>query len=184
MLRKTIPYSYREYDSRITTDTVHRIYFGSGQAHQIQTQQIKNQLTEMLGWINEYMVLPTTQGRAIANWALEPNTRFKTKTTIPNDWDIIEPKETWTNPRTGYTKHTRPCPLGVLGGMVANGLKQREFTQPQIDALNLLFADMCSTPENPHDFECLFPAHWVAYNFVYEEKIQREEESAIDRLFS
>lgn len=182
MRKQTVTYSHREYDSRITTDTVQRCYFGSGQAHQITTQRIKNQLTEMLGWITEHMVLPTEPSRIIANWALEQDTVYKTKTTIPRDWDITDPRVVWTNPRTGSTKHTRPCAIGVLGGMVLNSLTQREFTEPQIQGLNHLFATMITEPGD--DRETLWPSHWTAYNFVREERAQREEQSAVDRLFS
>lgn len=178
MRNQKIAYSHREYDSRITTDSVHRCYFGSGPAHQTTTQQIKNQLTAMLGWISEHMVLPTEQSRAIANWALESDTHYKTKTSIPGSWDITDPKQTWTNPKTGYTKHTRPSAIGVLGGMVMNSLTQREFTEPQIQGLNRLFASM-QTPE----LQSIWPEHWICYEFEHQETAQRDTQDRLTELF-
>jgi hypothetical protein len=181
MIRKTVNYSFREYDSRITADKVQRAYFGVGQEHTNTMEQIRRQSTEMLGWIAEHMVLPTEASRVIASWALDPDTKYLTKTTIPTNWIITDPKQTFTNPKTGYTKHTRPCAFGVLGGMVRNLQTQRELTEPQIKALNHLFSTMISEPGD--DFETLWPSHWTAYNFVHNATAQRQLADPIDQLF-
>ena len=181
MIRKTVSYSFRQYDSRITADKVQRAYFGVGQQHTTQMDQLRRQATEMLGWITEHMVLPTEASRIIADWALKHDTKYPTKTTIPNNWTITDPKQTYTNPKTGYTKHTRPCAIGVLGGMVRNMLTQREFTEPQIVALNHLFSTMISDPGD--DFETLWPNHWIAYTFEHDTTAHRQMADPIDQLF-
>lgn len=163
MIRKTINYSFREYDSRITSDVVKRAYFGSKREHEVTMPVLKNQLVEILGWVTEHMVLPTLEANVVRDWAFEQNKKYPTRSTIPQAWmaQVYNSKETYTNQKTGYTKHTSPSNIGVLGGMVRNLITQRELTQPQLVALNMLFESMCSDPV----LEYVFPSHWIAYDF-------------------
>ena len=178
MQKHIVKYSHRDYDSRIVAnEKTHRAYFGTGESHRINTQQIKNQLQEMLGWICEHMVLPTEQSHRIAEWALATDT-YITKTTVPRGWDIDNARATWTDSRTGNTKHTRPCAIGVLGGMVMNSLTQSEFTELQIQGLNRLFEGM----QAPGLRE-LWPNRWRAYEFVHKEQAQRDTAATLDQLF-
>ena len=177
MLNKQIPYHNREYDSRVVTnDVVKRAYFDTDKtAHQAQSTQIITQLNEMLPWICENMVLPTVESSAIREWALSQELTqltdkghvklpaMPTRTRIPVKWvdNITDSRNIWRNQRTGDVRHTKPCPLGVLGGLVANFKTQRELTDPQIKALNILFA---STNDPIYDY--LFPSHWYRFEFV------------------
>jgi hypothetical protein len=173
MIDKQIPYSTREYDSRVTTnDVVKRAYFDP-KSHDAAMTAFKNQINDMLPWITEHMVLPTVEGQAIHEWALSTTLTdnaqgvqlpaMPTRTRIPKPWvkNISDPKHVYTNPRTGDARHTKPCPLGVLGGLAGNLRTQRELTQPQITALNILFRSM-SGPV----YDYLFPDNWVRYDFV------------------
>jgi hypothetical protein len=173
MIDKQIPYSNREYDSLVTTnDVVKRAYFDP-KSHDAVMAAFKSQINDMLPWITEHMVLPTVEGQALQQWALSTTLTdnaagvqlpsMPTRTRIPKPWikNITDPKNTWTNPRTGDTRHTRPCPLGVLGGLAGNLKTQRELTEPQIRALNILFRSM-SGPV----YDYLFPDNWIRYDFV------------------
>lgn len=174
MINRQVPYHNRDYDSRVVTnDIVERAYFDTDKSrHQTMSNEIIGQINAMLPWIAEHMVLPTIEGAALRDWALSQELFDKdnkklptmpTKSRIPQKWvdNITDTKNIWRNPRTGDVRHTKPCPLGVLGGLVANFKTQRELTAPQIKALNILFA---STDDPVFDY--LFPAHWYRYEFV------------------
>jgi hypothetical protein len=192
MINKQIPYFFQEYDSRVVANsTVNRAYFATDRGqHQVISQQLRTQLTEMLAWICEHKVLPTDEGSWLHNWCESPLTdpnnptaKVKTmpcKSRIPRTWveHITDTAHIFRNPKTGDVRHTRPCVIGVLGGLVNNLATQRELTEPQIESLNIMFA--CTQ----HDlFDHIFPDHWIRYEFRHQKTAQRDTQDRLTELF-
>lgn len=165
----TIPYYYKEIPSHYSSKPVRRYFFGNTAEHKHRTAQITRQLTEYLGWFAEHMVLPTKVSEVVEEWLKAP-VSVGTKSTIPADWidfGITQPKSTWYNAKTGNTKATQPCPLGVIGGLVRNLQTQRELTEPQIKAIEVICDSMNTKLDGrlPEGLR-IIPPQWVGFAFT------------------